>query len=92
MSQCGVILGVMGWISSLWISLVGGQVVQLVYPPMELGQDYALGTVEVPGREVAGRSPLELLGGFPFEQVWCCVAARKMAKAWAWAGRCRGCG
>ena len=53
MSACGVILGVLGWIGSLWISLVGVHVVQLVYPPFEVGQEYALGTVEAQEREVA---------------------------------------
>ena len=69
-SVCSVILGVLGWIGSLWISLVGGRVVQLVYPPLEVGQEYALGTVEVPGREVAGKSPLEILGGYSLGAVW----------------------
>ena len=45
-SACGVLLGVLGWIGSLWIFLVEGQVVQLVYPPLEVGQKYALATVE----------------------------------------------
>ena len=53
-SACGVIPGVLGWIGSRWIFLVEGRVVQLVYPPLEVGQEYALGTVEAPGREVAG--------------------------------------
>ena len=43
-----VLPGVLGWIGSLWIFLVEGQVVQLVYPPLEVGQKYALGTVEAP--------------------------------------------
>ena len=51
---CGVLPDVMGWIGSRWILLVGGRVVQLVYPPLEVGQEYALGTVEEPWREVAG--------------------------------------
>ena len=82
MSACYVLLGVLGWIGSLWISLLGGRVVQLVYPPLEVGQDYALRTVEAPGREVDGQSPLELLGGSPLDQVGYCVAAWNMAEAW----------
>ena len=35
------------------------------------------------GREVAGRSPLELLGGSPLEQVGCCVAVCNMMEVWA---------
>ena len=57
-SACGVLLGVLGWIGFLWISLVGGRVVQLVYPPLYVGNEYALGTVEAPVWEVAGQSPL----------------------------------
>ena len=63
MSACGVLLGGLGWIGSLCIFFVGGRMVQLVYQPLEVGQEYALGTVEAPGQEVARRSPLELLGG-----------------------------
>ena len=81
MSACGVLLGVLGWIGSIWISLVGGRVVQLVYPPLEVGQEYSLGKLEAPGREVAGRSPLELLGGSFLDHVGCCVAAWNMVKA-----------
>ena len=50
MSACGGILGVLGWIGSLWLSFVRGRVGQLVYPPLEVGQAYALGTVEALGR------------------------------------------
>ena len=53
-SVCGVLPGVLGWIGSQWIFLVEGRVVQLVRPPLEVGQDYALGEVEAPWREVAG--------------------------------------
>ena len=81
MSACGVLLGVLGWIGSLWISLVGGWVVQIVYPPLEVWKDYSLGTVEAPEREVAGRSPLKLLVGSSLEQVGCCVAAWNMVEA-----------
>ena len=49
MSACGVLMGVMEWIGSIWISLVGGRVVQLVYPPLEVWQAYALGKVETLG-------------------------------------------
>ena len=66
-----MLLGVLGWIGSLWISLVGRWVVQLVYTPLEVGHEYALVTVEAPEREVSGKSPLELLGGSPLEQVGC---------------------
>ena len=66
--MCSVILGVLGWIGSLWISLVGGRVVQLVYPPLEVGQEYVLATVESPWQEVIGRSTLELLGGYPLDK------------------------
>ena len=45
-SLCGGILGGLGWIGSLWLSWVGWRVVQLVYPPLEVGRAYALGTVE----------------------------------------------
>ena len=83
MSACGVLLGVLGWIGSLWLSLVGGRVFQMVYPPLKVGQECALGKVEAPGWEVAGRLPLELLGGYPLEKVGCCVAAWNMAGAWA---------
>ena len=64
-SVCSVLPGVLGWIGYRWISLGGGQVVKLVHPPLEVGQEYALGTVEAPWREVAGQSLLELLGGSP---------------------------
>ena len=70
----------------------GGGVVQLLYPPLEVGQEYALGTVEAPGREVVGKSPLELLGGSPLEQVGCCAAAWNMAEAGVEAGIYRGYG
>ena len=83
MRLCGVLLGVLGSIGYLWISLVGGRVVQLVYPTLEVEQEYALRAVEAPGREDAGRSPLDLLGGSPLEKVGCCVAAWHMAEAWA---------
>ena len=73
--------GVLGWIGSLWISLVVGWLVQLVYPPLEVWQEYSLGKVEAPGREVAGQSPLKLLGGSSLEQVGCCVAAWNMLEA-----------
>ena len=36
------LLGGLGWIGSLWLSLVGSRVVPLVYPPLEVGQEYAL--------------------------------------------------
>ena len=49
-SACSVLLGVLGFIGSLCLSLVGGWVVQIVYPPLEVGQAYALGTVEALGR------------------------------------------
>ena len=42
MSLCGVLLGGLGWIGSLWISLVGSRVVSPVYQPLEVGQAYAL--------------------------------------------------
>ena len=48
--------------------MVGGRVVQLVYPPLEVGQEYVLATVESPWREVIGRSTLELLGGSPMDK------------------------
>ena len=48
--------------------MVGGQVVQLVYAPLEVGQEYVLATVESPWREVIGRSTLELLGGSPMDK------------------------
>ena len=48
-SACGGILGVLGWICSLWLFFVGGRVVQLVYPRLEVGQVYALVMVEAPG-------------------------------------------
>ena len=54
---------------------------QLLYPPLEVGQEYILGNVEAPGREFSGRSPLEMLGGSPLDQVGCCVAAWNMAEA-----------
>ena len=63
-----MLLGVMEWIGSRWISIVGGQVVQLVYAPLEVGQEYVLATVESPWREVIGRSTLELLGGSPMDK------------------------
>ena len=50
MILCGGLLGVLGWIHSLSLSLVGGRVVQLVYPPLEVGQAYAMGEVEALGR------------------------------------------
>ena len=81
MSACSVLLGVLGWIGSLWIYLMGGRVVQLVYLPLEVGKEYALGTVEAPGREVAGQSPLDLLGVSSLYQVGCCVATCNMAEA-----------
>ena len=55
--------------------------VQLLYPPLEVIQEYILGTVEAPGREVAGQSPFEMMGGSPLEQVGCCVGAWNMAEA-----------
>ena len=73
--------GVLGWIGSRWLFLVKGQVVQLVYPPLEVGHKYALGTVEAPWWEVSGRSPLELLGGSPLEQVGCSVATWNMVES-----------
>ena len=48
--------------------MVGGQVVQLVYASLEVGQEYVLATVESPWREVIGRSTLELLGGSPMDK------------------------
>ena len=57
--------------------------VQLVYPPLEVGQEYAMGMVEAPGWEVDGRSPLELLGDSPLDQVGCCLAACNMAETGA---------
>ena len=83
MSAYGVLLGVLGCIGSIWISLVVGRVVHLVYPPLEVGQEYSLGTLEAPGWEVAGRSPLELLGGYSLEHVRCCVAAWNMVEVLA---------
>ena len=49
--------------------------VQLVHPPLEVGQEYSLGTVEAPWWDVSGRSPLEILGVSPLDQVGCSVAA-----------------
>ena len=83
MSACGVLLGVLGWIGSLWLSLVGVQVVQLVYPPLKVGQEYSLGKVEAPGWEVAGQLPLGIMRGSILNQVGFCVAAWNMAGAWA---------
>ena len=80
-SACGVLMGVLGWIGSLWISLVGGRVVQLLYPPLEVIQEYILGTVEAPGREVAGQSPFEMMGGSPLEQVGCSISPWNMAES-----------
>ena len=81
MSTCGVVLGVLGWIGSLWISLVVGWLVQIVYPPLEVWQEYSLGTVEAPGREVAGQSPLDLLGVSSLYQVGFCVVAWNVVEA-----------
>ena len=50
MSACGGLLGILGWMISLWLSFVGGRVVQLVYPPLEVGQAYSVGPVEALGR------------------------------------------
>ena len=52
-----------------------------MYPPLEVGHKYALGTVEAPWWEVSGRSPLELLGGSPLEQVGCSVATWNMVES-----------
>ena len=79
--MCGVLLGVLGWIGYLWISLVRVRVVHLVYPPLEVGQEYAVKMVEALGREVADRSPLEMLGDSLLEQVGCCAASWNMAEA-----------
>ena len=55
--------------------------VHLVYPPLKVGDEYALGTAEAPGREVARQSPMEMLGGSTLAQVWRCVAAWNMEDA-----------
>ena len=77
-SVYGVLPGVPGWIGSLWIYSVEVRVVSLVYPPLDIGHKYVLGTVEAPWRGVSGRSPLELLGGSPLEQVGCSVTPCNM--------------
>ena len=55
--------------------------VQLVYPPLEVWKECALGAVVAPWQEVAGRSPLELLGGSPLAQVGCSIASQSMAES-----------
>ena len=80
-SAYGVLTGVLGCIGSRWLFLEEGRVVQFVYPHLEVGQDYTLGTVEAPWQEVAGRSPLELLGGSPLDQVWCSVVSLNMTES-----------
>ena len=54
-SACVLVPGFLGWIFSRWIIFVEGRVVQFMYPPLELGQKYALVTVEVPWWEVSGK-------------------------------------
>ena len=71
----------MGWVGSQWLFLVEGRVVQLVYPPLDVGQKYALGTVEAPWRKVSGQSPLKILGGSPLDQVGCSVTPWNMAES-----------
>ena len=50
-SVCGGLLRGLGWIGYLGLFLAVSQVVPLVYPPLEVGQGYALalGTVETLG-------------------------------------------
>ena len=54
--------------------------VQLMYPLLEVGKEYALDTAKAPWREVAGRSPLELLVGSPLEKIGCSIAPWNMAE------------
>ena len=55
----------------------------LIYPPLEVGPEYAMGTMESPGQEVDGQSPLEMMGGSTVEQFGCYVAAWNMVEAGA---------
>ena len=55
--------------------------VQLVYPHLEFGQEYALGAAEEPWWEVSGPPPLDLLGGSPLYQVGCYIATWNMAES-----------
>ena len=68
-SVCGGLLVGLGWIGSLWLSLVGSRVVPLVYPPLEVGQTYvlALGTAEHCGGRSRGKHPWSHWGVLP----WC---------------------
>ena len=47
MSVCSGLVGGLGWIGSLWLSLVVSRVVLLVYLSLEVGQAYALSLVTV---------------------------------------------
>ena len=66
MSVCGGLLGGLGWICYLWLSLVGSRVVPLLYPPLEVGKAHAmaLGTVEALGWVGRGASNLGDSGRF----------------------------
>ena len=67
-SVCSGIMGGLGWIGSLWLSLVGSRVVPLVYPTLEVGQAYvlALGKVEALGGRSQGEHPWSCWGVIPW--------------------------